>query len=120
MSLNRSLIFSCILFAPVALASNEQGTGRSNLRIVIEDSQRVIIENQTSDGIIIGSTQAIQGYGEMMLDQIHTDGRLSTSWGKAEVLLGCYSADIVIYQLVDESWQELSSIQMPTEVCLQP
>lgn len=86
----------------------ENGTGTglltesmegASLKLSLSEDQRLILSVSESSRLIQGSAQLEQGYGQLVLDAFELEQEaIEANWGNAEILLGCYQADILIEQ----------------------
>ena len=118
----------CLLNASPGFTENQQGTGVNGtqagndintINVTVTTDQRLILQAQGDNTRIIGSTEAQQNYGELILDQFSDGGQLTPDWGKAEVLLSCYVADVLLYQQQSDTWVQVAALQVATDYCPQ-
>lgn len=111
--------FITLLFLPVLQAENEQGTGNPTVQVLTAPDQRVMVQAQEGGYALIGSDWLSQGYGDLVVDAIDAaTGELVPGWGRAEVLLGCGVANVLLYRQEQGQWVEVAAVQAPIAVCV--
>ena len=104
-----------LIVSASALAEVETGTG-APLQLTLADDQRTVVQVDYEGVTLIGSTKLQEGYGVMALDALYQN-ELQPNWGRAEVLAGCGSADIVVYKNHQGSEIELIATQVEIDRC---
>ncbi|GAB4187982.1 MAG: hypothetical protein Tsb002_13810 [Wenzhouxiangellaceae bacterium] len=112
------------LVFPVVLssyASNEQGTGEPIINMVVTSSSTIVVSIESGDFQLIGSEALVSGYSDLALTaRDQASGALLPEWGRVEVLLGCYQADVLLYQQTDGGSQEVLATTVATDYCIAP
>lgn len=111
----------CVALSAFVFQANAETVGGSGAPIIelkVTDENRAIVTLNEGTTLAIGSAALEQGYAELPLDAFNSEITQS-DWGKAEVLLGCGVADVLIYQQVDGQWQEHSVQQVSLDICVE-
>jgi len=103
----------------ICQAENEEGSGNPTVQLVVTGSQRVVVQIQETDALLMGGADLPNGYGELVLDQYDSaSGALIPDQGHAEVLLGCYQADVLLYRQEEGVWIESVAVTVDTQLCV--
>ena len=109
------LLAGLLILSQQSMASGEEGTGL-NITLTIDENHRIIVQAESNNAFIIGQGTPETDYSELALDAIQQN-QLTPHWGKAEVLLDCGFADVVVYQKVDEVWVETEVTRVMVDYC---
>ena len=118
------LAITSLLTLKVAIAENQQGSGLLEnqegtglaFHISVDNNQRIIFNANADTLQALGSGFTQQHYAEIIVDAI-SNQQITPSWGKAEVLLGCGIADVILYQAVGAEWVEVAVTQVVIDYC---
>jgi len=105
----------CLACSSAAMAAGEQGTG-FNIHVAVSSEHRVILQAHDDQVLVVGSETTDSDFTEVTLDALSVQG-ITPEWGKAEVLLGCYQADVQVFQSVDNQWLAVAASQVSTTYC---
>ncbi|MCG8466014.1 MAG: hypothetical protein MI750_14360 [Xanthomonadales bacterium] len=105
----------CLVCSGSLMAAGEQGTG-FNIHVAVSSDHRVILQAQDSHVLVVGSETTESDFTELTLDALSEQG-IIPEWGKAEVVLGCFQADVQLFQNIGDDWQEVAASQVPTSFC---
>lgn len=114
-----SLLFLSILTIGNINAENQEGTGLLSVRLAVDSDQRAVAYATLGRGLaVFGSTQLTDGYGEIALDAVvlHT-GKILPRWGRAELVVDCNFADVVLFANRGGGEIELLSTRIPVDGC---
>ncbi|GAB4181562.1 MAG: hypothetical protein Tsb002_01620 [Wenzhouxiangellaceae bacterium] len=102
----------------LVVAENEQGTGQPTINMALNGSNEAVIVINAESLQLFGASALTEGYGKVTLSALdQASGALQTQWGRAEILLGCYQADVVLYQQTSSGWEELIATVVAIDHC---
>lgn len=102
-----------------AHAESNTGTGVPAIRVAVTENQRVLVQVSEPQSSVVGSAELQQGYSDLTLDAYNHQGPAQANWGRAEVLMGCGTADVLVYQAVDGQEVEVYAQQVDINACYQ-
>ena len=102
-----------------AYAESNTGTGTPTIRVAVTEDQRVLVQVSEPQSSVVGSAELQQGYSDLTLDAYNHQGPAQANWGRAEVLMGCGTADVLVYQAVDGQEVEVYAQQVDINACYQ-
>lgn len=102
-----------------AHAESNTGTGVPAIRVAVTEDQRVLVQVSEPQSSVVGSAELQQGYSDLTLDAYNHQGPAQANWGRAEVLMGCGTADVLVYQAVDGQEVEVYAQQVDINACYQ-
>lgn len=110
---------TCLLLgaSPSVFGDTAGGSGEPRIQLQVTADQRALLSLSEDQTLAVGSAQLNQGYAELPLDAFGSQSS-QNNWGRAEVLLGCGVADVLIYQRVDGYLQEHIAIQLTVNMCI--
>lgn len=111
-----AMALSVVVFQ--ANAESGGGSGEPQIQLQVTPDQRIILSLIEGPTLAIGSAKLEQAYAELPLDAFSATSS-QTNWGKAEILLDCDVADVLIYQLVEGGWQERMAAQVSLGECVE-
>jgi len=104
----------------VVHSESSSGTGSPTVQLVVTENQRVLMQISEGEATIVGSATLQQGYGELILDAFESQqDQLQAGWGRAEILFGCYQADVAVYQNIQGEWQEHAVGTIAVDTCVE-
>ena len=107
-----------MLLPLIAMASNEQGTGvpetGGNQRII--GSNQVILEMPMGQQNLLGVVDAANEYSVINLIRFDASSGSHVQWGSAEVVLGCFEADVLLYPAANQDL-EPTAVRVSTDYC---
>ncbi|GAB4181565.1 MAG: hypothetical protein Tsb002_01630 [Wenzhouxiangellaceae bacterium] len=99
-------------------AENQEGTGQPTINMALSGGDEAVIVINAESQQLFGASTLTEGYGEVTLSALdQASGALQTQWGRAEILLGCYQADVVLYQQTSSGWEEIAATVVAIDHC---
>ena len=107
-----------LLGANASYAVHMEGTGQPQLAITSD--QRLVVQWQENTDQLVGSQPLTDTYINLPLDAIAAStGLLIPDAGRAEVLLHCGSADVLVYRREGDTWVEVAAATVATDICIE-
>ena len=107
-----------MLLPLLAMASNEQGTGvpesGGNQRII--GGNQVILEMPFGQQKLLGVADTANEYSVINLIRFDVSSGSHVQWGSAEVVLGCFEADVLLYPAANQNLEQ-TAIRINTNYC---
>lgn len=100
-------------------AENEQGTGDTCICAIglgADSNGALVLQYNDGQTQAIGRTEQTDPYREIILDAV-SPNEIIVGWGKAEVLIGCDMADVIVSRKEKDEWYEVLATQVTTDYC---